>query len=147
MAPDQNEPNGYQGESDVHSWEAVDWVSSKDFLVVLEAWWFVGCSWTTFSKTARCCFLCLYRMKRIQAVAAKRIARATIPMLNPIMGPLSGPGSGCTGIAVRASPLELVEWVGIRVCIEAGRVERVAEDKEVCVGFDGDGDGNDEVIC
>lgn len=36
--------------------------------------------------------------------------------------------------------------MGIRVCIEAGRVERVIEDEEVCVGFDDD-DGNDDESC
>lgn len=57
MVSNRCEPNGYKGESDVHKWEAADWVSSKDFLVVLEARWLVGCSWTTFSKIVCCCLL------------------------------------------------------------------------------------------
>ena len=77
----------------------------------------------------------------------RRSARTTIPILKPMIGPLSGRGSGGAGIAVWTSPSWLVEeWTGIRVCIEAGRVERVIEDEEVWVGFDDD-DGNDDESC
>lgn len=34
--------------------------------------------------------------------------------------------------------------MGIRVWIEAGRVERVIEDEGVCIGLDGEDDGNDD---
>ena len=66
-----------------------------------------------------------------------------------MMGPLSGPGLGCTGIAVWTSPLGVAEeWVGIRVCIEAGSewsdVEGVVEDEEVCVGLVDDDDNDDD---
>lgn len=37
--------------------------------------------------------------------------------------------------------------MGIRVCIEAGRVERDIEDEVVCVGFNDEDDGNDDESC
>jgi len=51
----------------------------------------------------------------------RRSARATIPMLKPIMGPLSEFGSGRPGVAVGTVPFgDGVEWIGILVWIEAG---------------------------
>lgn len=43
----------------LHLWEVADWVSSKDFLVVLAVSRLVGCSGTTPLEVVRCRFLCL----------------------------------------------------------------------------------------